>query len=142
MPGSSFTPDSKALVVSYGGKIWRVEVPSGQATPIPFTVKVHQDLGPLVRFETRVDTGDVLVKQNRDASPSPDGKRVAFSALDKLYVMDLPAGGGGGGGGGAPRRRARGRVHEAGAGRAPRRPRDRPRPRARQRRRGRRRPPG
>src|SRR5207248_2125288 len=97
MPGSSFTPDSKALVVSYGGKIWRVEVPSGQATPIPFTAKVHQDLGPLVRFETRVDTGDVLVKQIRDASPSPDGKRVAFSALDKLYVMDLPAGGGRGG---------------------------------------------
>jgi len=92
MPGSSFTPDSKALVVSYGGKIWRVEVPSGEATPIPFTAKVHQDLGPLVRFEIRVDTGDVLVKQIRDASPSPDGKRLAFSALDKLYVMDLPGG--------------------------------------------------
>src|SRR5205814_357766 len=93
MPGSSFTPDSKALVVSYGGKIWRVEVPSGQASPIPFTAKVHQDLGPLVRFETRVDTGDVLVKQIRDASPSPDGKRLAFTSLDKLDVMDLPAGG-------------------------------------------------
>ena len=53
MPGSSFTPDSKALVVSYGGKIWRVEVPSGQATPIPFTAKVQQEIGPLVRFETR-----------------------------------------------------------------------------------------
>ncbi len=106
MPGSSFTPDSKALVVSYGGRIWRVAVPSGQATPIPFTVKVHQDLGPLVRFETRVDTGDVLVKQIRDASPSPDGKRLAFSALDKLYVMDLP------GGGGTPRRLTTDSVHE------------------------------
>jgi len=104
MPGSSFTPDSKALVVSYGGKIWRVEVPSGQATPIPFTAKVHQDLGPLVRFETRVDTGEVLVKQIRDASPSPDGKRLAFTALDKLYVMDLPAG--------PPRRLTTDSVHE------------------------------
>src|SRR5256714_12492949 len=94
MPGSSFTPDSKALVVSYGGKIWRVEVPSGQATPIPFTVKVHQDLGPLVRFETRVDTGDVLVKKIRDASHSTEGTRVALSELDQLYVMDQPAVGG------------------------------------------------
>src|ERR1041385_9313960 len=25
MPSSSFTPDSKALVVSYGGQIWRVD---------------------------------------------------------------------------------------------------------------------
>jgi len=65
---------------------------------------VHQDLGPLVRFETRVDTGDVLVKQIRDASPSPDGKRLAFTALDKLYVMDLPAG--------PPRRLTTDSVHE------------------------------
>src|SRR5256884_9487102 len=104
MPGSSFTPDSKALVVSYGGKLWRVAVPSGQAAPIPFTANVHLDLGPLVRFQTRVDTGDVLVKQIRDASPSPDGKRLAFSALDKLYVMDLP--------GGTPRRLTGDSVHE------------------------------
>ncbi|PYP49643.1 MAG: amidohydrolase [Gemmatimonadetes bacterium] len=104
MPGASFTPDSKALVVSYGGRIWRVAVPSGQAAPIPFTVKVHQDLGPLVRFETRVDTGDVLVKQIRDASPAPDGRRLAFSALDKLYVMDLPSG--------TPRRLTSDSVHE------------------------------
>ncbi len=104
MPGSSFTPDSKALVVSYGGKIWRVEVPSGQATAIPFTAKVHQDLGPLVRFDTRVDTGDVLVKQIRDASPAPDGGRLAFSALDKLYVMDLPRG--------TPRRLTTDSAHE------------------------------
>src|SRR5438067_5357144 len=104
MPGSSFTPDSKALVVSYGGKIWRVEVPSGQASPIPFTAKVQQDLGPLVRFETRVDTGDVLVKQIRDASPSPDGKRLAFSALDKVYAMDVPQG--------VPRRLTSDTVHE------------------------------
>ena len=104
MPGSAFTPDSKALVVSYGGKIWRVDVPSGRVTPIPFTAHVHQDLGPLVRFDTRVDTGDIVVKQIRDAAPSPDGRRLAFSALDKLYVMDLP--------GGAPRRLTSDSVHE------------------------------
>src|SRR5213593_1180370 len=104
MPGSSFTPDSKALVVSYGGRIWRVDVPSRQVSPIPFTAHMHQDLGPLVRFDTRVDTADILIKQIRDAAPSPDGRRLAFSALDKLYVMDLP--------GGAPRRLTSDSVHE------------------------------
>src|ERR1043166_2804800 len=91
-PGSSFTPDSKALIVSYGGKIWRVDVPSGTATNIPFKAQVQQSLGPLVRTPVRVDTGDVLIHQNRNATPSPDGRRLAFSAFDRLYVMDLPNG--------------------------------------------------
>ena len=91
-PGSSFTPDSKALIVSYGGKIWRVDVPSGAATAIPFKAQVQQDLGPLVRSQTRVDTGEVLIHQIRNAAPSPDGRRLAFSALDRLYLMDLPNG--------------------------------------------------
>src|SRR5882762_7752197 len=62
-PGSAFTPDSKAIITSYGGKIWRVDVPTGQATNIPFTAKVSQDLGPLVRFDTRVDTAPMLVRE-------------------------------------------------------------------------------
>ncbi len=103
-PGSAFTPDSKAIITSYGGKIWRVDVPTGQATNIPFTAKVSQDLGPLVRFDTRVDTAPVLVRQIRNATPSPDGKRLAFSALDRLYVMELP--------GGAPHRITTDTAHE------------------------------
>jgi Tol biopolymer transport system component/imidazolonepropionase-like amidohydrolase len=103
-PGFSFTPDSKAIIASYGGKIWRVEVPTGQATAIPFTAQVAMNLGPLVRFAYRVDTGAVLSRQIRNASPSPDGKRLAFSALDRLYVMDVA--------GGTPRRLTTDTVHE------------------------------
>src|SRR5215208_6108807 len=88
MPGSAFTPDSKALITSYGGKIWRVEVPGGNASAIPFRVRVEQEAGLLVKFSYPVDTGDVLVRQIRNAMSSPDGKRMAFSALDRLYVMD------------------------------------------------------
>jgi len=91
-PGYSFTPDNQSVVVSYGGKIHRVAVPSGQVTEIPFTAKVDQQLGPMVHLPIRIDTGMVLVRQIRNATPSPDGKRVAFSALDRLYVMDLPNG--------------------------------------------------
>jgi Tol biopolymer transport system component len=91
-PGYAFTPDNQALIVSFGGKIHRVTVPSGQVTEIPFTAKVDQQLGPMVHLPIRVDTGQVLVRQIRNASPSPDGRRLAFSALDRLYVMDLPSG--------------------------------------------------
>jgi Tol biopolymer transport system component len=91
-PGYSFTPDNQAIIVSNGGKLHRVAVPSGQVTEIPFTAKVDQQLGPMVHVPIRVDTGQVLVRQIRNATPSPDGRRLAFSALDRLYTMDLPNG--------------------------------------------------
>lgn len=92
MPGMSFTPDSKSLVAAYDGKIWRIAVPGGQATEIPFTAEVNQWMGPLARFEYPVNDSTMIVRQVRGARPSPDGKRIAFTALDKLYVMDLPDG--------------------------------------------------
>ncbi|MGH7510499.1 MAG: amidohydrolase family protein [Gemmatimonadales bacterium] len=104
MPGSAFTPDGKALITSYAGKIWRVEVPGGAATQIPFRARVDQEAGPLVRFSYPVDTGLIVVHQIRNPASSPDGKRLAFSALDRLYVMDWPSG--------APRRLTRDSVHE------------------------------
>ena len=104
MPGSAFTPDSKALITAYNGKIMRVDIASGQASEIPFTAHVEQNLGPLVRFDNRADTGQVLAHQIRNASLSPDGRRVTFSALDKVYLMDLPNG--------PPRRLTSDTMHE------------------------------
>jgi len=110
LPGYSFTPDSKAIVVSYGGKIWRVPVtcPTAQAAgaardarpdaacaaaPIPFRVRTQIGLGPKLAFNYKVDDApEFTVRQIRDAVPSPDGKRLAFVAMDKLYVMDFPGG--------------------------------------------------
>ncbi len=93
MPGSAFTPDSEALITSWGGKIWRVAVPSGEATEIPFSADVDMDLGPLARFDYPIDDSTLVVSQIRGARPSPDGSRVVFSALAKLWVADLPAAG-------------------------------------------------
>ncbi len=95
-PGSAFTPDSRALYTSWDGRIWRVEVPSGEATEVPFTARVEQELGPLVDFDYAVDDDELTVSQIRGATPSPDGRRVAFTALDRLYVADLPGAGSGG----------------------------------------------
>ncbi len=94
-PGSAFTPDSRALITAYNGKIWRVEVPSGTATEIPFTAEVNQQIGPLARFDYPVNDSTLVVSQIRGARPSPDGRRLAFTALDRLYMVDVPAGRGG-----------------------------------------------
>src|SRR3970040_2317892 len=49
LPTSAWLPDESAIVTSHGGKLWRVDIPSGSTTPIPFTADVEQSLGPLVR---------------------------------------------------------------------------------------------
>ena len=93
LPGYAFTPDSKAVIISYGGKIWRVPVDGSAATGIPFRVQTKVDVGPRLAFSYPIaDSAEFTMHQIRDAVPSPDEKRLAFVAMDKLYVMDYPGG--------------------------------------------------
>ncbi len=93
LPAMCFTPDSKAVIASYGGKIQRIPIDGSAASEIPFSVDVDLELGPLVSFKYPVkDTAFALVTQIRNAVPSPDGKKLAFTALNRLYVMDYPNG--------------------------------------------------
>ena len=92
LPGYSWTADSKAIILAHHGKIWSLDVASGRQAQIPFTAEVDQLIGDLVKFEYPVNDSVLTVRQVRGARPSPDGKRVAFSALDHLWIMDLPSG--------------------------------------------------
>lgn len=93
LPGMAFTPDSKALIASFGGKIHRLPVDGSKATEIPFTADVNLDMGARLDFKYPIsDTSHAIATQLRDAVPSPDGKRIAFTALNRLYVMDYPKG--------------------------------------------------
>ncbi|HNV73088.1 MAG TPA: amidohydrolase family protein [Gemmatimonadaceae bacterium] len=93
LPGYDFTPDSKAIVISYGGEIWRVPVDGSAPAKIPFSIDVDVAIGPEVKFQYPIeDTPTIVARQIRDAVPSPDGTRIAFSALGDLYVMELPGG--------------------------------------------------
>ena len=93
IPGYAFTPDSRAIVISYGGEFWRVPVDGTAATKIPFTAQADIPVGPEVKFDYRIEDSPTFnARQIQDAVPSPDGRRVAFTALDRLYVADLPNG--------------------------------------------------
>ncbi len=91
LPGYAFTPDGKEIVVAYGGKIHRVNLATGEAREIPFRAQVSREIGPLLNFPERVEQGSVRARLIQDPRQSPDGKRLAFSCLTHLYVMDLPA---------------------------------------------------
>jgi Tol biopolymer transport system component len=93
LPGMSFTPDSKALVAAYGGKIYRIPIDGGAAVEIPLDVDIELEMGPRLEFKYPIkDEKELIATQIRDAVPSPDGKKLAFTVLNRLYVMDFPSG--------------------------------------------------
>jgi Tol biopolymer transport system component/pimeloyl-ACP methyl ester carboxylesterase len=104
VPGYSFTPDGLALIVSREGRLSRVAIQSGVSTPIPFVAEVEQALGPLAHSPYALQDDRVRVRQLKEARPSPDGSRLVFVALDRLWLMELPNG--------TPRRLTSGSVGE------------------------------
>jgi Tol biopolymer transport system component len=92
-PTMAWTPDSKSIVFYAKGKIRRLTVESGDVTAvIPFRVKDTRKVQSAVRFPVEVAPADFEVKMLRWVSVSPDGRRVVFEALGKLYLRSLPEG--------------------------------------------------
>ncbi|MFN8570779.1 MAG: amidohydrolase family protein [Gemmatimonadaceae bacterium] len=89
MPGASFTPDSRTFVAAYHGKIWRVDVSTGQAAEIPFQAAVDVGMGPLVRFEYPAPDSMVTARRLEQPTLSPDGRTLAFSGMGRLYIQSL-----------------------------------------------------
>ena len=91
-PGYAFTPDGLELVVTSGGKILRVDVQTSDTRPVPFEAHVQLDVGPDLTFPYRLDRGPVRAKLVQDPVFSPDGSRLAFSVLTKVYIIDSVGG--------------------------------------------------
>jgi Tol biopolymer transport system component len=91
-PGYAFLPDGQEIVYNQDGKIRRLNLATGSDTVIPFTAKVSQEIGPKLDFPQRVEEGPLKVRLIQGPVESPDGKKLAFSGMTHLYVMDLPSG--------------------------------------------------
>lgn len=93
MPRYAFTPDSKNLLTNFGGKIVRIDIATGRQSDIPFVAHVKLPLGPYMRPELKQETGPVRARLIQTPSESPDGKRLIFSALARVYVAPIGADG-------------------------------------------------
>ena len=87
-PGYSFTSDGSALIISWGGKLHRLDVGTGDSVNIPFTVKIDQKIAPLLDFPRRIEEGPVRARTVQGATAAPGSDTVAFSALTRLYTTD------------------------------------------------------
>ena len=90
LPNMAFTPDSKNLILSYGGKINKIDINEGKSYEIPFQINETIEVGPELKFDYEIsDEKSMIVNQIRNPSVSPDNKKITFTALNKLYLMDL-----------------------------------------------------
>ncbi|TCM18120.1 imidazolonepropionase-like amidohydrolase [Novosphingobium sp. PhB165] len=89
VPSMAFTPDSAAVILSHGGRFERREIATGRSTTIDRAITARVAVGASTRFAMREETGPVEAKLAMGPAPSPDGKHVAFAALDGIWVQDL-----------------------------------------------------
>ncbi|MEJ6011401.1 amidohydrolase family protein [Novosphingobium aquae] len=89
IPRYSFTPDSKAILIAYNGKIERRPIDGSPLTRIPFKARLQLAVAPSTRIRFREDTGSVRAKMLQGTSPSPDGERVAYAAFGSIYVQPV-----------------------------------------------------
>ena len=89
LPRYAFTPDSEAILLNYGRTLHRINLSTRQAVIIPFLAKVTLPVGSQSRQDIREDTAEVKARLLQAPVESPDGTRVAFSALTHVYVAGL-----------------------------------------------------
>ncbi len=91
LPRYAFTPDSKSLVTNYDGQIYRIDVATGNRSPIHLAAHVKLAAGDYARPEFKQETGPVRARLIQTPSESPDGKQLVFSALAKIYIASIDA---------------------------------------------------
>lgn len=92
LPGYSWARDGKSIVISQGGRIRRLWVESGRIETINFKARVHRTISEMAYHASRISDDPLQVRFLRWYRSSPDGKRLAFQAVGKVWVMDLPQG--------------------------------------------------
>ncbi len=92
LPGYAWARDGRSIVLSQGGRLRRLEVSTGKVDTIPFTARVHRTISQMARTPFRISDDPFEARMLRWPTASPDGRRLAFHAVGKVWVMDLPDG--------------------------------------------------
>ncbi len=91
-PQMAFSPDSQSIVFWAGGKLHRVGARGGEVQSIPFRVEHSRTVTKAQRVPIEVAPAKFDVKVLRWPQVSPDGSKVVYQALGKLYVRDTKSG--------------------------------------------------
>ncbi len=88
IPGYAWTPDGQSIVLTKDGKIISIDAATGRVQNIPFSVDVALPLAPQIAPATRIrERDDLSPKVIRWLSSSPDGQKIAFQAVGKIWLF-------------------------------------------------------
>ncbi|MEE8583332.1 MAG: amidohydrolase family protein [Acidobacteriota bacterium] len=92
LPGYVWAPDGKSIFLSQGGKIRRLQVESGRVETIPFRARVQRTISEMAHKPFRITDAPFQARFLRWHTASPDGSKLVFQAVGKLWIQDLPGG--------------------------------------------------
>ena len=92
LPGYTWFDDGRRILISQGGRLRVLNVESGQVSTVPFQARVHRVISEQAYQSFRIDDDPLRVRFLRWYSGSPDGGRLAFEAVGRVWVTDLPDG--------------------------------------------------
>lgn len=91
-PDFAWTPDGGSVVLWAKGKLRRIRISDGAAVEIPFHIEDERKVAQAVRFPVEVAPDQFDVRMLRWVQTSPDESMVAYQALGRIYVKQLPDG--------------------------------------------------
>ncbi len=91
-PGFAWTPDSRELVYSAQGGLWRQRIAGGPPRRIPFRAEVQLQIAETQRPAQTIDAARRPVRVCRGPVVGPDGQSVVFQALGQLWQRELAGG--------------------------------------------------
>lgn len=91
-PVMDWTPDSRSIVFWAGGRIRRIAPDGTGMAEIPFRVSDTRAVIDPPQPQVDVAPATVSTRMVRFPAVSPDGRRVVFESLGRLYVRDIAGG--------------------------------------------------
>ncbi|GGI91671.1 amidohydrolase family protein [Shewanella gelidii] len=91
-PTMSWTKDSESMFFWANGKINRLELDDLVVKDVPFHVEDERSVQQAVRYTQNLDQDKFDVKMLRMAQVSPDGSKVIYEALGKLWLQSVEGG--------------------------------------------------
>ncbi|MGB7409491.1 MAG: amidohydrolase family protein, partial [Pontixanthobacter sp.] len=88
-PNMDWTPDSRSIVFWAGGKIRRVDADGTDMREIAFSIDDTRGVANSPHPVIDVAPDSFTTRIPKFASVSPDGRRVVFETLGKLYIKDV-----------------------------------------------------